>query len=162
MTAKPQREQRIGHGYLLYVAALTLWFSMIFIVPLAASYKVTEPLSRPLYFLFSMVCHQRPERSFFLRGEPFAVCARCTFLYLGILISSLLYPLVGSGSPPRARYLLIAASPLVFDAGTQLLGLRSSTNFLRSLTGFLFGMALAFYIAPEAVPTISDLIERIR
>ncbi len=29
-----------------------------------------------------LICHQRPERSFFLDGQQFPVCARCTGLYL--------------------------------------------------------------------------------
>jgi len=88
-----------------------------------------------------------------------AVCARCAFLYLGVLMASFLHPILGSPPVPRARFLLIAALPLVIDGGTQLLGIRSSTNLIRASTGLLFGMALAFYVAPEAEDALSWLLE---
>src|SRR4249919_1949081 len=35
-----------------------------------------------IYAAGGLICHQRPERSFFLDGHQFPVCARCTGLYL--------------------------------------------------------------------------------
>jgi len=131
---------------------------MIVAAPLLASAEGLRPLSGPVYFIFSWVCHQDPERSLAIKGSPLAVCTRCTFLYLGVLVTSVLYPAIGSPPVPRPRFLFIAAFPLVVDGGTQLLGLRSSTNSLRALTGFLFGLALAFYVAPEAESAVSSVL----
>ena len=39
-------------------------------------------LSAAAYSLGSLVCHQRPERSFHLFGAQLPVCARCTGLYV--------------------------------------------------------------------------------
>jgi uncharacterized membrane protein len=39
-------------------------------------------LSASAYWLGSLVCHQRPERSFHLAGAQLPVCARCTGLYV--------------------------------------------------------------------------------
>lgn len=148
--------------YCIYLAALSTWVSMIFIAPVIASSVTLRPLSKPIYFVFSMICHQKEDRCMHLLGEPLAACSRCTFIYIGILASSIAYPLAGWPQKPRARYLFIAAAPLIIDGGTQLLGLRESTNTLRAITGLLFGSAIAFYVAPEAVPTASLLIERIK
>ena len=35
-----------------------------------------------IFAVGSVVCHQLPERSFFLDGRQLPVCARCTGLYL--------------------------------------------------------------------------------
>jgi uncharacterized membrane protein len=148
--------------YWIYLVALVLWVSMIVIAPVIASSEVLQPLSRPIYYVFSAICHQENDRCLHLMGEPFAACSRCTFMYLGVLVSSIAYPLVGWPRRPRVLYLFIAAAPLILDGGTQLIGLRESTNTLRALTGLLFGCAIAFYIAPEAVPTVSLLISRIK
>lgn len=153
------RGRRPGRRYLLYLVALCLWFSMILMAPLLASIPTLKPFSGPVYFIFSWACHQDPQRSLTIGGRPLAVCARCTFLYLGVLVASFLYPVLGFPAVPRARFLIIAALPLVVDGGTQLLGLRSSTNLIRALTGLLFGVALAFYVAPEAVGALSWLPE---
>src|SRR5882724_6304522 len=49
-----------------------------------------------IYRTFSSVCHQLPERSFFIAGHQFAVCARCTGLYVGFTLATIVYPLVRS------------------------------------------------------------------
>ena len=36
-----------------------------------------------LYAVGSVICHQLPDRSFFIDGWQMPVCARCTGLYLG-------------------------------------------------------------------------------
>ena len=43
-----------------------------------------------IYFLLDPACHQQPDRSFFINGLPMALCVRCTFIYLGMLIGLLL------------------------------------------------------------------------
>ena len=148
--------------YCLYLAALATWVSMIFVAPAVASSGKLRPLSRPIYFVFSTVCHQREDRCMHFLGEPLAACSRCTFLYLGVLASSIAYPLAGWPKRPGIRYLFIAAAPLIVDGGTQLLGLRESNNTIRAITGFVFGSAIAFYLAPEAVPAVSILFDRIK
>ena len=39
-------------------------------------------LSSFIFAVGSVICHQRPERSFFFDGHQLPVCARCTGLYL--------------------------------------------------------------------------------
>src|SRR3954465_2024069 len=34
------------------------------------------------------ICHQRPERTFFVHGQQMPVCARCTGLYLGAALAA--------------------------------------------------------------------------
>src|SRR3954465_90843 len=95
-------------------------------------------LSAALYFSAGLLCHQRPERSFYLWGTQFPVCARCAGIYAGAALgviaelvrlksataSAAVTPLVASGSsrssavafarafrrPPRELTILVAAS----------------------------------------------------
>jgi len=39
-----------------------------------------------LFNIFNIICHQRPERSFFIFGFQFFLCARCTGIYLFLII----------------------------------------------------------------------------
>ncbi|MFN2492244.1 MAG: DUF2085 domain-containing protein [Pyrinomonadaceae bacterium] len=100
---------------------------------------------------FGYVCHQMPDRSFFIGQHQFAVCARCTGLYAGFACAALNYPLVRSlrqtDAPPR-KWLLIAAIPLVVDFTLGFLEIWDNTHFSRFATGALLGSAAVFYVMP--------------
>lgn len=104
-----------------------------------------------LYQAFSHVCHQQPERSFFIAGQQFAVCARCTGLYAGFAAATLCYPLLTSLkgiSPPERKWLFLAAVPLAIDFGLGFLGIWENTHSSRFLTGALLGSVAVFYLMP--------------
>jgi uncharacterized membrane protein len=108
-------------------------------------------ISGTLYQAFSYVCHQQSERSFFIAGEPLAVCARCTGLYAGFALTTLLYPLFISlrrTYPPERKWLFIGAAPLAIDFGLRLLGIWENTHWSRFITGALFGSVVVFYVMP--------------
>ena len=105
----------------------------------------------PLYHAFSFVCHQIPERSYFIAGQPFAVCARCFGLYVGFTLASFAYPLVRSlqktDAPPR-KWLFIAAAPLAIDYALGLFGIWNNTHSSRFITGALLGSVAVLYVMP--------------
>lgn len=94
--------------------------------------------------LFKLICHCRPDRSFFINNHQFPVCARCTGIYISALLYVLLYLffisfrfLVYSNNYIIIPILCII--PCFIDGITQYTGLRESTNFIRVFTGFLAG-----------------------
>jgi uncharacterized membrane protein len=96
-------------------------------------------------YIGHLVCHQLPERSFWVGGHYLPVCARDTGIYIGFFIGYLLLPMRKKDAygPPNLWMTLLMTMPMVVDGTTQLIGLRTSTNELRLLTGLLFGAALA-------------------
>jgi len=104
-----------------------------------------------IYRTFSYVCHQIPERSFFIAGHQFAVCARCTGLYAGFTVATIAYPLVRSlrqtEAPPR-KWLFLAAAPLAIDFAVGYLGIWENTHSSRFATGALLGAVAVFYVLP--------------
>ena len=98
---------------------------------------VGAPLLREpvLYFLFSFVCHQQPERSLWLAGAPMAVCARCAGIYFGALLGLLLRV------PGRRVLLLTALGLLALDGISEAAGIRPSWDAIRWSTGCFAGMA---------------------
>jgi len=135
--------------YLFFLFSVLLWCGLFLLAPYLASEGAGA--SKVLYYLFSDVCHQRPDRSFYLFGEKLAVCARCTGIYAGMLFGALAYPFVwglGSVKTPSKYLLVFSLVPLGLDGVTQLAGLRESTNFLRVVSGFLFGVVLPYYLIP--------------
>lgn len=101
-----------------------------------------------LYALFSPLCHQLPERCFFLAGFPLAVCARCAGIYsgafLGLALRPWLGPLTDLRPPPRTAFLALSL-PLAADAAGNFLGLWSSPAAWRFVVGLIWGPLLPLY-----------------
>lgn len=88
---------------------------------------------------FALVCHQRPERSFFLFGAPVAICARCLGIYLGAACGLL----VRATRLIAVRLFLFAAALNVLDAATEFAGLHGNWMLVRFALGILLGAAAA-------------------
>lgn len=80
-------------------------------------------------------CHQMPERSFFVKGYQFPVCARCT----GVLISSVLATLLFFKKKLPISLCVALSSVMLFDWGIQYLKIKESTNTRRLVTGLIGG-----------------------
>jgi len=108
-------------------------------------------LAGTIYQTFSHVCHQLPERSFFIKGHPFAVCARCTGIYAGFAVATVLYPLARSlrqTEAPARKWLFLAAAPLAIDFSIEFSGVAHNTHSSRLFTGALLGAVAVFYVMP--------------
>ena len=93
------------------------------------------------------LCHRIPERSFFINGHQFPVCARCTGFYTGLavfLIYNLFYPIDYTLNLFIISIMLMI--PAAVDGFTQLLELRKSNNNLRFVTGFVGGIGLIIFM----------------
>ncbi|HVS14574.1 MAG TPA: DUF2085 domain-containing protein, partial [Thermoanaerobaculia bacterium] len=80
--------RRFPHPVL--IAGVALWLGAVLLAPLAAG--ADWRVAPWLYAAFHLVCHQIPERSFFLGEHALAVCHRCTGLYAGGLLGLLALP----------------------------------------------------------------------
>ncbi len=127
--------------------------SLILVAPIAAA-GGHNGLAFAIYRAFGTMCHQIPERSYFIDGHKFAVCARCTGIYFGFAFTLLLYPLVRSlrstATPPRSL-LILATLPLAIDFSLTFFGFWENTHTSRLLTGALLGSVSVFYVMPGIV-----------
>lgn len=80
-------------------------------------------------------CHQMPERSFFIKGFQFPVCARCT----GVIISAILATIVFFRKKLPIWLCISMSSIMLFDWGMQYLKIKESTNSRRLITGLIGG-----------------------
>src|SRR5262249_26179605 len=79
---------------------------------------------------YGRVCHQLPERSLWIQGQPMAVCARCFGIYLGYFIGLLACPLAEESlrkGLPRLRWLMLALVPLAIDFAGGYFGVFQNT-----------------------------------
>ncbi len=107
------------------------------------------------------ICHQIPERSFFLGGRQLPLCARCTGTFLGAVLGLVVILLLRRSRahrlpPPAVLALLVAFIGVWgFDGLNSYLTffpnaphLYEPRNWLRMSTGMLNGMALISFVYP--------------
>lgn len=141
--------------YVVILIGALLWCSGIIGAPLFSSGGNSSAIEgKLLYQLYRPICHQLPERSFFLEGFRLGVCERCSAIYFAFLCGTILYPLVrplrDMHLPPR-WLLIVAVIPMLIDAtwfGPLLYNVTAGT---RVLTGGFFGLVLPFFVLPIAI-----------
>src|SRR5262245_36462561 len=77
-----------------FVAASITWAALLVVVPFLASRPHASMAGTAVvvavYSIGSFVCHQLAERSYRLWSAQMPVCARCTGIYFGAAVSSIL------------------------------------------------------------------------
>jgi uncharacterized membrane protein len=146
-------------------------------------------LGRILYTMYSPLCHQLPERSFFLFGPQLAytlqelehvlgpnvplryigdpligykmaVCQRDIATYAAMWLAGLAYiPLRRRLRPLPLRIFAILCLPIAVDGFGQLLGLWDSTPWRRVVTGALFGAACIWLSFPYLESGMKDVLQ---
>jgi len=94
---------------------------------------------------FSVVCHQNPERTIIIDGHSMLVCARCSGIYAGALISSFSTLLYGKIYIKSNKLLYILSLPILIDWLLVLLGIKAYSRTAAVITGFLFGSIIFLY-----------------
>jgi len=109
-----------------------------FVPSLSAKKLITKIFIDTAFWRRHWHCHCLPERSFSLNKRQFQICARCTGLAVGIIISPI--SLIASNTPSSLWQLLLLL--FLLDGSTQALGLRKSNNSLRFVSGLATPMAI--------------------
>ncbi len=146
--------------YCLALAGVLAWCGAIILAPVFAhSFGPGTAMGEILYTFFRAVCHQMEARSLHIFGEPLAVCARCSAIYVAFLGGTLLYPFLrrieAPMLPPR-MLLLVSALPMIVDAITGIVGLHVITMESRLITGAVFGCILPFFILPVLIEGVAS------
>jgi len=140
----------------LIMATLAAPLLVLFSFPTAAFFT---------YLPFSFICHQMPERSFAILQNPLAVCHRCSGIYLGLFLGSLLSPLFFRMHHNARRACIVSSAAfMALDAIIPFTGLWNGFWLCRFLTGLAFGAAAAPFVVMglnEILQTLSSGIPRV-
>ncbi len=148
--------------WMVGLAVVLVWAALIVAAPLLRSFGQTT-ISEPLYHFYSFICHQMPNRSFFIAGEQFGVCSRCFGVYFGLVAGFLVYPLLRpiDDVEPLARiWLFLSLVPAGIDWSLTIFGIWENTHLTRFVTGLILGFACATYIVPAIVEITRNLTIR--
>ena len=128
-------------SYFILLLLVSVWLLLI-VSPSLLAEKHALPVGA-VYYFFSQVCHQIPERSFHWAGSQMAVCHRCLGIYVGFWLGALCWPWLGQLGQRllyRPRLVLIPAALLLLNA------LTANSPFDRVVTGLLAGFPVALFV----------------
>jgi uncharacterized membrane protein len=96
-----------------------------------------------------LICHQLDSHSLHVNGQAMAVCARCSAVYFGFLVSVVLLPVFRAIEISNQRiWWFIALLPMVVDVTCHVAGLHESTWLTRAMTGGFFGIIAGRILIP--------------
>ena len=143
-----------------YVGATVAWSLALPLATFASSGTHSSSalylLSLSVYFMGGVVCHQLPERSFFLWGSQMPVCARCAGIYVGAAVSALvavfstarLKPSRSNGFALRhaRRSLIISVLPTAATLAYEWITGQTPSNWTRAAAGVPIGAVVAWIV----------------
>jgi uncharacterized membrane protein len=124
-----------------------------------SSLPLLATTGRAAFALGHVICHQRPERSFFSCGLQWPVCGRCSGLYLGAAAGAVLALGIGwrvqgrrttrpdSNSTRWRRILVVAALPTVVLWTVEFVGILDPGTIARFALALPLGMAVSGWLA---------------
>lgn len=131
-------------------AAVAAWVTAVLTAPILPAWPAAF-----VYAVSSLVCHQLPERSLYWGAVQFAVCARCTGIYIGAVVGT---AAVAAGRPPHERLvryvrpvLVAAAAPTAITVMVEWLGLWAPSHAVRLVAGLPLGAAVMATVAAAIV-----------
>lgn len=93
------------------------------------------------FLAVAFMCHQKPERSFFINGRQFPLCARCTGILVGYFVGIIVACVTGCKHYLWHMLLLL---PMVIDGGVQQIFKIESNNIRRFVTGVFGGIGIIY------------------
>lgn len=96
-------------------------------------------------FFYSPVCHQKIEKSFSCNHLQLMVCARCTGIYFGAMISAV-FNLIPFTVSISKRMLIYTAVPMLVDIIMINSGVYQYNKVISFITGNIFGASVFIFI----------------
>lgn len=90
-----------------------------------------------IYNIFSYICHQNPQRSFYINNTPFFLCSRCSGIYLA-MISTLIISSFFNIRFSFLKLFILLIIVLMLNLSTFIEFF--DTNLIRFLLGSLIGI----------------------
>lgn len=98
-------------------------------------------------------CHQMPERSFSFKGYQFPICARCTGVLLGYILSAFMFKHISF------IFCVLLCGIMFLDWYVQYLKILESTNIRRLITGICGGIGIMCFIIKIIILFVHMLIK---
>ena len=134
-----------NHSLILFILIL-IWFLGIFIewfIKIDQHFVFALPYLQKTY---SLVCHHEKNKLLLFGGIETLTCARCTGIYLGLLLSSFLVLIKLPKWKLHINILFIAAAPMITDVLLTSFNIYAYSKSIAFSTGLLLGSIGFFYL----------------
>lgn len=131
---------------LILFATLLIWFAGIFYecaIEFVNSLIIGYPI---IHNTYSLVCHQDTDKLINLSCGTTLVCARCTGIYTGLLLNSLITIFLIPEIKTSFKLLVLFTVPMLLDVLFVILNFYPYMKAAAFTTGFLFGSILFLYL----------------
>ena len=147
LLSNSDKNARKKYSVRIILSALILFWCLGIISQLfiPENFKYSLPV-KLLNYNYSLVCHQNDMKSFIIVGNKFLVCARCTGIYFGTLLSSIAIILISNLYFKDLLPLISISVFLLLDVILTSLGVYNYSIEISFITGILFGAILYIYI----------------
>lgn len=132
--------------------------SLTVVAPIVSGLNVPA-LSDSIYTLYGFLCHQIPERSFWILGNPVAVCARCSGIYSGLFLGAVGLGFIGKthhDNPISPLWLFAALVPIGIDWSLTHLEIWENTGLSRFVTGSILGTSCGLILTQAVMVLARD------
>jgi uncharacterized membrane protein len=145
------------HWLGLVNALAGLYVGLPVLAPVLMWLNLAAP-ARGIFFVYQYLCHQLPERSFFIFGNQIAFCQRDTAIYGSLFVAGLFYAASRWRWKPLKWWVFgLMLVPMVVDGSLQLLTPYESTWHLRVLTGVLTGAGGVWFLYPRLESAFNEI-----
>ena len=105
------------------------------------------------YGIFDLLCHQDPQRSYFINGNSMAVCSRCIGFYISFFMGWMLMPAAAKFKitlKKRDQWLFTSAIVInLTDIAGNYFNFWVNTLHSRLMLGLLLGFSAALFLTSE-------------
>lgn len=135
--------------YFIFLICILLLNVVIYLLPVACNYNDDFSV---IYSAFGAICHRLDSRTLHIFGGKLPVCIRCQGIYLGGLLSTLLYPFLrcklSKIEIPSIWLLLVPLVVIGTDVLLERSGIYNYIGIVKFITGFSLGFVLPFFLLP--------------
>jgi uncharacterized membrane protein len=106
------------------------------------------------------VCHQQPQKILTIGGVETMVCARCTGIYIGMFLSSVIFLFKDFSRDFDVKFLIFSSLPMLLDVIMYSCGIYSYSKATAFLTGLFFGSIGFLYFYNSVKELLNEIFIR--
>jgi len=142
---------------LLIFILISIWYAGIFFECLTKLYPESIIIFPFIKKTYSLICHQEHGKLIELNCGHLLVCSRCTGIYSGILLLSIVSLFIKKELHTNLKFLFMSAILIIIDILLVSLNIYSYSKTIAFVTGLFFGSVLFLYFYKSLINLFNEI-----